>query len=334
MPRLHFEDFIPGTSQIYGSHEVSEESIIAFAREYDPQPFHVDPEAAKDTFVGTLIGSGWHSCSINMRLISDGFLLDTAAMGAPGIEEVRWLKPMLPGDVLCSRVTVMETRTSQSRPELGLVRFGLELIDQSDKAVLTQTNWILIARRGAPPPTPLRPPQETSPAGEDVEPADPQPSNLFFEDIQTGVTQDLGAYHFSAERIVGFAREFDPQRFHVDPDAARESLFGGLCASGWQTAAGWMNRMCAHRNRVAQGARARGERVARLGSSPGFKNLRWLKPVYAGDTIRYRSTFTDKRRSGSRPGWGLAFHHNTGTNQRGEEVFSFDGVVFWEARDG
>jgi acyl dehydratase len=333
MPRLYFEDFTLGSSQVYGPHEVSEDSIIAFAREYDPQPFHTDPEAAKDTFVGTLIGSGWHSCSINMRLIADGFLLETAAMGAPGIEEVRWLKPMLPGDVLHSQVTVIEARSSQSRPELGLVRFGFELLDQKDAAVLTQSNWILIARRGSPPPVPHRVPQENNPSREpSPEPGGPKPANTFFEDIGIGITEDLGTHHFSAEEIVRFARAFDPQRFHVDPEAARESLFGGLCASGWHTAAGWMKRMSAHRAVAEQAARERGETPARLGPSPGFKNLRWLKPVYAGDTIRYRCTFTDKRPSSSRPGWGLAFHHNTGTNQRDEEVFSFDGVVFWECR--
>jgi acyl dehydratase len=93
-----------------------------------------------------------------------------------------------------------------------------------------------------------------------------------------------------------------------------------------------MKLLAAQRDRVRTATLARGERPARLGSSPGFTNLKWLKPVYAGDTISYRSTITGKRVSASRPGWGIAAHHNEGFNQHGEPVMSFDGAVFWERR--
>ena len=142
----------------------------------------------------------------------------------------------------------------------------------------------------------------------------------------------IEGHTFTPEDIVGFARQFDPQPFHVDAEAAKSSLFGALCASGWHTASVWMKRMVGYRDRTRTDALARGERPARLGPSPGFSNLKWLKPVYAGDTIAYRSTVTAKRASASRPGWGLVFHHNTGTNQHGEEVFAFDGMVFWDRR--
>src|SRR5690606_33309275 len=145
-----------------------------------------------------------------------------------------------------------------------------------------------------------------------------------------GETSELGSYTFTSDAIIRFARRFDPQPFHVDPEAAKESLFGGLCASGWHTASIWMRLMSDHRDRIRDAARTHGERGARLGPSPGFTDLKWLKPVYPGDTITYRSTFTGKRISASRPGWGLVFHHNAGVNQRGEEVFSFNGAVFWE----
>jgi acyl dehydratase len=114
--------------------------------------------------------------------------------------------------------------------------------------------------------------------------------------------------------------------------AAKESLFGGLCASGWHTAAVWMRHMIASRERALAEAARGGPPVAQLGPSPGFKNLKWSKPVYAGDIIAYSSTITGTRPSGSRPGWGLASHRNSGVNQHGEEVFSFDGLVFWERR--
>src|SRR5689334_18639259 len=110
-----FEDFTPGSVRIDGPLTVSKDDIVGFAREFDPQPFHSDEEAARDSFVGALIASGWHTCSLNMRLIADGFLLETAGMGAPGIEEVKWVKPVRPGDSLRTRSTVLESRASKSR---------------------------------------------------------------------------------------------------------------------------------------------------------------------------------------------------------------------------
>ena len=338
MPRYAFEDFTPGSTQMLGPYTVAKEALTAFAREYDAQPFHVDEVAARDSFIGTLIASGWHTCSINMRLVADGFLLDSTSLGAPGIEEVKWLKPVRPGDTLRSRMTVLESRPSSSRPTLGLVRFQFEMLNQADETVFTQKNWIMFGRRDAEPFRGAGPGvlSAVAAAMPDHTPERELPhisSNPFFEDLVIGETEELGAYTFTAENIVGFAKEFDPQRFHIDAEAAKDSLFGALCASGWHTASVWMKHMVGYRDRIRAHALAHGARPARLGPSPGFSDLKWLKPVYVGDTITYRSTVTAKRASASRPGWGLVFHHNTGTNQHGEEVFAFDGMVFWERRN-
>jgi acyl dehydratase len=333
MPRYAFEDFTPGSTKILGPVTVSKDDIVTFAREYDAQPFHVDEIAAKDSFVGTLIASGWHTCSINMRILADDVILDSTSMGSPGIEELKWLKPVRPGDTLRSRMTVVDTRPSKSRPSIGFVQFKFELLNQHDETVMTQGNSIMFARRDAEPMNNRGAPAPAPSASPDAAPdTRPISSNPFLEDLLIGETEELGSYTFMADDIIQFAKRFDPQRFHVDPEAAKDSLFGSLCASGWHTASIWMKLMVAYREHSRAEALARGERPARLGSSPGFTNLKWLKPVYAGDTITYRSTITDKRVSASRPGWGLAFHHNTGTNQHGEEVFSFDGAVFWERR--
>ena len=331
MPRIAFEDFLPGATRILGPVTVSKDEIIAFGREYDAQPFHVDEAAAKESFIGTLIASGWHSCCINMRLLADGLLLDSTSMGAPGIDEVRWLKPVRPGDTLRSRMTVLESRPSNSRPALGFVRFRFELMNGGDEIVMTQANTIMFGRRDAEPVVGRGPSAPAAPPPPRREPP-PVSANPYLDDLAVGETDELGSYTFEADDIIRFARQFDPQRFHVDPVAAKNSLFGGLCASGWQTAAVWMKLLAAHRERTRAWARAQGETPARLGPSPGFTNLKWLKPVYAGDTIAYRTTLTGKRPSASRPGWGMATHHNTGVNQNGEEVFSFDGAVFWERR--
>jgi acyl dehydratase len=336
MPRLFFEDFTPGWTGTFGPVTVTKEAIVAFASEFDPQPFHTDEEAAKGTFVGTLIASGWHTCALTMRLIADGFLLDAAAQGAPGIEEVRWLRPVLPDDVLRCRIEVAEARASKNRPEIGLARFRTQVLNGGGEAVMTQANWIMIARRGTPwPPAPGLGPNASAPTVPPPRPtreedlAVPSP---YLEDLETGSTIELGTVTFTPEAIVRFAKNYDPQVFHVDPEAARRSLFGGLCASGWHTGSAWMRLMVEHRRRSHAAAVARGQSPAMLGPSPGFRDLRWTKPVFAGDTVAYRTTLTDARPSASRPGWGIASHRNSGINQHGEEVFSFEGAVLWQRR--
>jgi acyl dehydratase len=151
----------------------------------------------------------------------------------------------------------------------------------------------------------------------------------YFEDLAVGEVTELGAHTFTAEEIKAFAGLYDPQPFHLDEAAAAASHFGALCASGWHTAAIWMRLMV--RTMQAQDD-APGAPAARLGPSPGFRDLKWLRPVYAGDTIRYASTLVDKRPSGSRPGWGLVTHRNTGTNQDGVLVFEFQATAFLERR--
>lgn len=153
----------------------------------------------------------------------------------------------------------------------------------------------------------------------------------YFEDLDIGARVDLGDHTFTRDEIVDFARRYDPQPFHLDEGAAAASPFGRLAASGWHTAAVWMKLYVDHRNRVIEATRARGERPPSPGPSPGFRDLKWLKPVYAGDTISFVSEVIDKRVTLS-PGWGLIFHRNTGTNQHGDTVFSFDGSVLWERR--
>jgi acyl dehydratase len=336
---LYLEDFIVGETVPTGSLSVSQEDIVAFASRFDAQDFHVDPEAAKASFVGTLIASGWHSCSLLMRLMAESFLLNSSGMGAPGIEEVKWLRPVQPGDVLHGRRTVTEIKPSRSRPAMGLVRFKLELLNQRDEPVLEQANWIMFGRRGVTALQPAGdwlshpplyvPPSSPSPI---EPPAEPTPAARFFEDIAIGDRFELGSTVFTADEIVAFARAFDPQPFHMDEEAAAASSFGRLAASGWHTASVWMATMVTHRRR--QLAAFGPGPAPRLGPSPGFKNLRWTRPVFAGDRITYHSEVTDKRASASRPQWGLFFHRNTGVNQNGEEVFSFDGCVFVERKPG
>ncbi len=155
---------------------------------------------------------------------------------------------------------------------------------------------------------------------------------VYFEDIVIGEVRELGAYTFTADEIKAFALAYDPQPFHTDEEAAKASHFGALCASGWHTAAIWMRLMIASRQRETDAARAAGLPVAELGPSPGFRDLKWLAPVYAGVTIAYTATVIDKRASRTRPQWGLVCHHNVGIDGNGRRVFEFQGAVFWQRR--
>jgi acyl dehydratase len=156
----------------------------------------------------------------------------------------------------------------------------------------------------------------------------------YFDDINVGDRMELGSHTFTAEDIKTFAAQYDPQAFHMDEAAAAQSHFGALCASGWHTIAAWMRLRVLYGQREDAERHARGEALAKLGPSPGFRELKWLKPVYAGDTITYASEIADKRASNSRPGWGLVFARNTGINQNGELVMSFIGSGFVERRPG
>jgi acyl dehydratase len=147
--KLYWEDFTPGRVAEYGPRLVTRAEIIAFAAEFDPQPMHLDEEAGRASMLGGLAASGWHTCAIMMRMIADAFILNAASMGSPGIEEVKWLKPVRPGDRLTLRYTVLETRTLNSRPDWGLVKFLFELINQGGEPVVTQTNINLFGRRPA-----------------------------------------------------------------------------------------------------------------------------------------------------------------------------------------
>jgi len=136
LTKLYFEDFTPGQAIEHGPRLVTREEILAFAAQYDPQPMHLDEEAGRNSMMGGLGASGWHTSSLMMRMICDSFLLDSTSMGAGGVEEVKWLKPVRPDDKLTLRTTVLDTRRSRSRPEIGIVRLHYELFNQHGDGVM------------------------------------------------------------------------------------------------------------------------------------------------------------------------------------------------------
>jgi acyl dehydratase len=154
----------------------------------------------------------------------------------------------------------------------------------------------------------------------------------FFEEIALGDRREIGAHTFNADEIKRFAKAYDPQAFHLNEEAAAKSHFGRLCASGWHTLAVWMGLNVRSLQRRAAENAARGIAMAKLGPAGGFDELKWLKPVYVGDTIAFESEVVAKRESRSRPEWGIVSVHNFGRNQSGEEVVSFIAHAFVERR--
>ncbi|MCI9864797.1 MaoC family dehydratase [Rhizobium skierniewicense] len=149
----------------------------------------------------------------------------------------------------------------------------------------------------------------------------------FIELYPTDLKLELGTVHFSAESIIRYATKFDPQPFHLDADAAKNSVFEGLCASGWQTSASWMKCFLAYWGKEVRRLTSEGIEPPKLGPSPGFRNLKWLRPVYAGDDVTYFATMIASRPLASRPGILLNTTLNEGVNQHGETVVTFESNV-------
>ncbi|RJF86728.1 MaoC family dehydratase [Oleomonas cavernae] len=146
---LHFEDFEVGKVETYGDTQITEADILEFAREFDPLPIHVDAEAAANSPFGGLIASGAHSCSIMMRLMCDGYMLRATSLGSPGVDEVRYLLPVRPGDRLRLRMEVVEARRSRSRPTTGVVTSRQELVNQNGEIVLEMRASVMFRCRSA-----------------------------------------------------------------------------------------------------------------------------------------------------------------------------------------
>ena len=150
--RFHWEDFTPGLVMKLGSTTVSREAVIEFAGQFDPQPFHLDDAAAEASLFGKLAASGWHTCAMMMRLMCDAYLNDSSSLGSPGVDNLRWLKPVHPGDTLSAEMEILESRVMNSRPHVGLVLSRWSLANQDGTVVLTMQGWGMFGRRDVPAP--------------------------------------------------------------------------------------------------------------------------------------------------------------------------------------
>ncbi len=147
MSLRYFEDFEVGQILPLAPHTVTRAEIVAFAAEFDPQPFHLDEAAAADTLLGGLAASGWHTCALFMRMMYHGWISEAASMGSPGVDSLKWLRPVRPGDTLSGRSVVVELRASKSKPDRGFVRFRHEVMNGRGEMVMLAENPIMLSRR-------------------------------------------------------------------------------------------------------------------------------------------------------------------------------------------
>ena len=322
----YFEDFIPGVQEDYGSVTVSDAAIIEFAREFDPQPMHLDATSAQAKEVGGLIASGWHTCSLNMRMMADHFILKSAGMGSPGVSNVKWLSPVRPGDTLTGVMEVRDKRASASKPDRGFIDFHFELKNQHGKPVLEQTNLVMYGRRE--PGVAEKAASSIARPVEETFIGEPTADRLgYIEDVIPGTVLKFGTYDFEAPTMIRFAKRFDPQAFHLDEAIGKASHFGGLSASGWHTASAWMRVIIDY-----WAAREAEAPLPKRGMGFGFDDLQWKRPVLAGDRLTYYGRILSARKSSSLPGWGILTQRSHAVNQHGVVVFAFTTTALWQAR--
>ena len=200
---LHHEDMVPGRTFAYGTRSVSRADIIAFATAFDPQAIHLDEAAAKASIVGGLCASGFHTCAVMMRLLCDGFLLRSTSLGSPGLDEVKWSKPLRPGDTVSVAIHVLESRNLQSRPEVGISKMRFELINQHGDVILSAlTNQMMSRRQPGPASMAAEKPRPTGvrvPTLWDEAAATTMPEGNSFEDVVVGDVRDLGGHTFGRD---------------------------------------------------------------------------------------------------------------------------------------
>jgi len=300
-----FEDFPIGKSFEFGRYEVSASLLSSYAAAFDPRPDHPVPRES----IEQATASPLQLCAILMRMNFDGWMRGTSARGAPGVDEVVLRQPVHAGDVLRCQVSVLQARVSQSKPELGLIQFRHDLMN-SRSLVMTQTNFVMFGRRAHGEHGSEQRAQAKISTPSPAAPAATVAMPTTWTREALGKCVGLGTTTFSAESIIAFARVYDPQSFHVDEIAARTGPFGALAASGWHTASAWMRAFvdACHNN----------------GAVPGrlvaIRDLRWLRPICAGDSITWDVTPLDLADDGSTT---TLTSRNGGVNQHGDRVFDF-----------
>nr|WP_170297385.1 MaoC/PaaZ C-terminal domain-containing protein [Burkholderia latens] len=314
------------------------DDIVRFAREYDPQPMHVDPEAAKESIMGGLIASGLHTCSLAARMIAESLPLGSKPVAIQNVDMVKWIKPVRAGDRLQLRKTILKAYKSENS-DTEIVQYRFDVLNGSDQEVMNQTAWVAFGPRASDLQTRLqfeeaRDAADKSEAGSpNMDAGDRHLDRSYFDDVIVGESAILGHHQFTAEEIESFAQVYDSLPCHwVDRGESLDHLSGRRTAPGWLVTSVWMKLYVTGRNKTVHANFSATGRQAQYGLSPGIWDMKWLKPVHAGDILSYSARVSKTRLVNSKPGWGLVFYENDAVNQRGERVFECKTAIFWECR--
>jgi len=321
---LFWEDLAVGQVMTFGHCLVSREDIIGFARQYDPQPSHIDEQAARTTMLKGLAASGWHICTVFMTMLHDGLLSHCRVARLHAIEEIKWRTPVRPGDQLSCQVSVLAKTSGSARPGFGACTLDCAALNAGGRVVMSwklQLDFMYreIRSDGA---TEFESDHRTStvvrrPGDHGIK---------YFEDVRQGDEIKLGDHEFTADRIADFGKRYCRQPVHPDAAVERPS------ASGWHVTAVWMQRLVRYYMRETVKLQAAGHSVPQLGPSLGIKQLRWHRPVYEGDVLTFASLAERKLLTTSKPGWGLLIARTIIHNQDNEDVASFFVTLFLERR--
>lgn len=322
----HFEAYEAGQVFDCGARVVSEAEAIAFASAYDPQPFHLDKAAAIATPLAGLALSGWQTAGVVMRQTVEHEIGRAASNGGPGVDKLVWRRPVRPDAPITVQMSVLRTRVSNSRPELGFVHFeataaqdGREVCRAEFPAMVSREG-----RHGAPKRIADRTQPDPSAPLAEARPLDA----LDFTDAENaplGVVFHLGETMFGEPDIMAFAREYDPQLVHLDPEAAARGVFGGLSASGWDVCARFMKCFVNATQRAAAAADAsKADAILRrFGPALGVEALKWRLPALVGDTFKYfAKPVAIEEMPRPQDDWVVLIVENGAVNQFGALVFS------------
>ncbi len=304
MSEQHFlEDFPVGKTLQFCNFPLTRDLIESYAAEFDPLFGGPERDESRGRYASPFQLNG-----LLMRLCYDGWVVDTAARGAPGVDEARWFRPVAAGDTLTARYTVRAARVSRSKPQLGFVQFFYELFANGARA-MSQLNWVMIERRNTDAITDAA---ESSARTSSDTPGQNAPASPI----------RLGEREFKADKIINFARIYDPQPFHVNVDAANKGPFGALAASGWHTTAFWASA-------YAEAYDAGRDKLPRPDGVLWMKPLMWQKPVYAGERIAF--DFAPMRTETDASGRRVLVAQNRGIDSKGDIVIDFTiGMVIAE----
>lgn len=320
MRQRYWEDIEAGEIIPLGTAGMSRDAIVAFASEFDPQQVHLDEEAAKNTLLRAQAASGWHTCVVVNQLFEAAVAECHLTLMVAGAEDIRWRKPVRPGDSLSGRVVILEKAECACSRDAGTCRAVVEVTNQCLDVVASWHTDCIVSRRGKTPRDesalcPLRrvrPPRVPSLHAER--------GIKFFDDVVIGDAIDLGGYTFDDDRVAGFWQRYQPAQFHpTDPcgDAGRE------LANDWHVVSAWMQCIVHYYRRQANSLRQVGSLVPQLGPAAGVKHLRWPVPVKVGETIFYRTWAERKIEIAARDDWGLLIAGAEGVNVSGQIVVSF-----------